>query len=482
MYFVYDNQAFMHTSTPVLMTMGEHLNEWQHITLTWAGGDPARAAIYLNGEHVASTFKTTDVTRQPRTRLFVGSDRAAEMAGERPSDCLFDELVIYGRVLTDSEIAAAYRGQESRWAEIQGRKWAWLTDTLAGPDPTFERDENGLVLESRALLDEGHPWSDPTNIPVIIDRMKRAGFNVYIPCVWHGRGTRYPGPTADPGLQDAYAALATDPLEELVTQCHAEGIEVHPWFCVGKRENDLHPEFVEDGTPKGFFDAHRPEFRDYIVKLMLEAIERYDVDGINLDYIRTGGICQGPKCQAEYKAKYGTELADDMKLRDDSGNTIDRVIEWQDEAISDIVARVAEGGRKLRPELIVSIDGHVHPPTSAPGTQGRNELPWIEAGWVDVVYNMDYGEHLGFETVNAVRAATGKPQAIVDLPGNYTRDDAGSVIPRDAQLVADHISYCQRRWPGNGVGLYLYSMLSDEQIDALRAGPFEEDAVPHWIR
>ena len=121
-------------------------------------------------------------------------------------------------------------------------------------------------------------------------------------------------------------------------------------------------------------------------------------------------------------------------------------------------------------------------PADPPGTNGRNEAPWIEAGWVDVVYNMDYGPHLSWARIDAVRKAIGEPQAIVDLPGNYERTDQGKVVPREGRLVADHIAYCQRKWPGNGVGLYLYGMLSEEQIAALHAGPFKEEATPKWIR
>jgi len=81
-----------------------------------------------------------------------------------------------------------------------------------------------------------------------------------------------------------------------------------------------------------------------------------------------------------------------------------------------------------------------------------------------------------------VREAIDRPEAIVDLPGNYERTKQGKVIAREGKLVAEQISYCQRKWPGNGVGLYLYSLLSEEQIEALRAGPFREDAVPRWVR
>ncbi len=484
MYFVYDNQAYMHASSTAMMTLGEHLNDWHHLTLTWSEGKPGQNALYLDGMRIARTVKHCGQVRRPRTRLFIGSDQGTGMGHKRWANALLDELVIYDRALSEQEVAAAFQAQEPRWEEIQARRWAWLTDVLKGPAPVFKRDEQGRVLESRALLDEGYPWADPKKVPEVVDKLKRAGFNVYIPCVWHGRGTRWPCRLEPPeaGLQEAYARPDPDPLAYLIEQCHANGIEVHPWFCVCKRERDLHPEFVEEGTPRRMFDAHRPEFRDFIVSLMLDVVRRYEVDGINLDYIRTGGLCTGPKCRAEYRAKFGTELTDDVKLRGENNWPNPKVVQWQNEAIGDIVRRVAEEGRKIRPRLIISVDGHPRPPTEPPDTNGRNELPWVQAGWVDVVYGMDYGRHLAVARVDAVRQALDKPAAIVELVGNYERSEQGKVVPREGKLVADLISFCRRKWRGNGSALYLYSMLSEEQIEALRAGPFKEQAVPRWVR
>ena len=485
MYFVYDNQAYMHCNTAYLPTLpAERLNDWHHFAITWREGTSGQCAIYIDGQRMARSVKNCGTVRRPRTRLFIGSDKGAGGGDTRPADGLFDELVILDRSLSDSEVAEVFKAQEPRWEEIQAQKWAWLTDVLAGPEPVFERDGQGRILESRALLDEGLPWADPDNIPGIVDRLKRAGFNVYIPCVWHGRGARWPSETEpmEGKLAEAYAAMDVDPFAELVRQCHEAGIEVHPWFCVVKRERDLHPEFVEEGTPARFFDAHRPEFRDFIVNLMVDFVRKYRVDGLNLDYIRTGGLCKGPLCQAEYRAEFGTELLDDVKIKAPDGGPNPNIVKWQNEAISDIVRRVAEGGRAVNPDLVISVDGHVKGPGDPPDANGRNERPWVEAGWVDVVYNMDYGRHLRFAQVDAARAALSRPEAIVDLPGNYERTETGKVVPREGKLVADLISFCRRRWPGNGVGLYLYSMLSEEQIEALRAGPFHEEAVPHWVR
>lgn len=482
MYFVYDNQSFMHTSTAAMMSMGEHLNDWHQIALTWAEGAPGHNAIYIDGQLVSKTVRSCPSVRRPKTRLFIGSDRGTDMGAMRAAAALFDELVVLNRALSEREVAAAYRAQESDWEAVEARRWEWLTSVLQGPEPTFERDEQGMIKESRAMLDEGGGWVNSEYVDELVEKLSRAGFNVYIPCVWHGRGTRWPSAldAPEPGLTEVFAAQGHDPLAYLIERCHEKGIEVHPWFCVVKRERDLHPEFVEETTPAGFYDVHRPEFRDFIVGLMLDVVTRHDVDGINLDYIRSGGLCRGEKCLAEYRQRFGSELADDVQAVQKPGWANANVLAWQDEAIADIVKRVAEQGRALKPGLVISVDGHVKPPGAAPDASGRNETMWVDAGWVDVAYNMDYGRVLTFAALDAVRGASNRPQAYVCLPGNYERGDDGKVLPREGQLVADQIAFCQRKWPGNGVGLYLYSMLSEAQIDALRAGPFREDAVPAW--
>lgn len=484
MYYVHDNQAYLHCNTQAFANMEpEELGRWHQIALTWSAGEPGHNAIYLDGQRVAYNAKDTGAIRQPTTRLFIGSDRPLS-GGQRPAKGLLDELVIYDRAMSAAEIAEAFRAQEPDWEAIQARRIAWLTDVLAAPAPALPRDEQGRILESRTILDEGTGWNTPENIPEIVAKLKRAGFNVYVPCIWHGRGTRwaFEGYPSDPRMAERLEAMEVDPLEMLIEQCHAEGIEVHPWFCVVKREGDVLPQFVEEGTPNGFFDAHRPEFRDFIVGLMVDVIERYDVDGVNLDFIRTGGLCRGPLCRAEYRERFGTELEEDVALRTEEGWPNPKIVQWQDECIADIVSRVATEGREHRPDLIVSVDGHPHAPDQPPDANGRNEMPWVDAGWVDVVFNMDYGRELSWMRMDALREVAAHPEAFVDLCGNYERTETGHVVPREGELVAQHIEFCRRKWPGNGVALYIWSMLDDGQIEALRAGPFAEDAAPRWIR
>ncbi len=117
------------------------------------------------------------------------------------------------------------------------------------------------------------------------------------------------------------------------------------------------------------------------------------------------------------------------------------------------------------------------PPTERPALDGRNVLPWIAQGWLDAAYSMDCGRTLAHARLDASRAATRKPAAVVERCGNYEVNHQGKVVPREGQLVADLPAYCQRKRPGNGVGPDLCSMLDDAQVAAPQAGPFKEDAA-----
>src|SRR3569832_2068310 len=61
------------------------------------------------------------------------------------------------------------------------------------PCPTPRRAANGVLLESRVMLDEDMHWAySPAEADAILQRIKAAGFNVYVPCIYHGGGSWYP--------------------------------------------------------------------------------------------------------------------------------------------------------------------------------------------------------------------------------------------------------------------------------------------------
>ena len=481
LYWVFENQLYAHTSLRQPFVAGQ----WQHFALAWEFADHPVAMLYIDGERVGMVHgRKHEFVPRLRTPIHLGTARATGMGGERSADGVFDSVQILSRPLTAGEVRDAFRAQEPEWRAVEARRHQWLHEALAKPYLP-RRDADGLILESRVLLDEGNGWVTEEGAREAVDKLRRAGFNVYIPCVWHGRGTTWRSGLTEADNKTAGILReepAVDPLRRLVELAHAAGIEVHPWFCVAYRDPRWAPlaRFAEEGTPAGACEMQDPAFREFICGLMLEVIREYDVDGINLDYIRTMGISRSPTAERLFQARFGVGLGDALARKQENGWTNADVLQWQADAVAAVVRTVAEKGRALKPRLVVSVDGHPAAPGAMPSEQGRNGADWVRKGWVDVLYRMDYSRHVSWEKEDQVRQWLARPESVVTIVGNYERTPERRVVPREADLVADLIGFCQRRDLGNGVCLYLLSMLDDAQIDALRGGPFREAARPHW--
>jgi uncharacterized lipoprotein YddW (UPF0748 family) len=393
---------------------------------------------------------------------------------------MFDELLVLNRPLSEQDVLRLYHAQEKDPASADERKWRWLTEGLRLP-LQFKRNREGSILESRIIFDEDMHWSVSREAADrVLTRVKSAGFNVYVPCVWHGNGTYYPSPLAppDPALAPILKK-GDDPLAYLIAQAHRMGIEVHPWFTVVKRENDRYPQFSAEGTPAGAFDVHNGEFRRFIRDLMLDVVRRYDVDGVNLDYIRTMGVCTSRACQEDYRQQTGYSFWPDYYLRGVVGSSRDRIQAWQDAAVADIVSPFSREAKKIKPHVVISVDGHPYGRNAIRPLEGRDELRWANEGWVDVVFHMDYNQTIDLATVEGARTSFKNPEQLVLLFGNYDAKE-GQAVARPGELIAQYAGFSQRRWPGGGVALYLYNLLTEDQIRALKRGPFQDVALPYW--
>ena len=260
--------------------------------------------------------------------------------------------------------------------------------------------------ESRAIFDEGLNWASRSSAEIVCERIARAGFNVFMPCVWHGRGTIWPSNLA-PWDSDATFVPGFDPLAHLIEAARRFDIEVHPWFTVVRRDREFFPEFYDSGTPSESFDVHRSEFRDFIVSLILEVMSRYPVQGVNLDYIRAGGVCLSASCAADYYAQTGRNLLVDRAKLLLPGGSAPELSTWQDRAVEDIVSRVAIGARLVNPKIIISVDAVPGHPIDM--TQGRNSVKWADMGLVDVVYMMHYEVNPDWEAFRNMQKTMKRP-------------------------------------------------------------------------
>lgn len=468
-YFIKNNQEYAHTARRITYKK----DEWMHLACSWSSVGAGSVRLYANGTLIAEKKVSAKYPAGPLT-FHIGSDKGTPVSKPRWADSDIDEVVFFGRALDDKGIQDMIRLQNPGFLLKKGV----APEKVSSIRYPAARDRDGRVLEARVIFDEGTGWMSRQGADRIIRDIKKAGFNVYVPCVWHGAGTRYPSKVALPETGRDFKHF--DPLEYLIKNAHANGIQVHPWFTVSLRHRAFLGDYYGPGSPSQAFDVHRPGFRQFIIDLVVDVIRRYRVDGINLDYVRAMGICKCSYCVSEYQKKYKASLLDDVNRKGHKGGLVSSLQEWQDQAVEAIIRGISEKARSLKNNIVVSVNGHPIPSFLPANAEGRQEVKWANADLIDVIFDMDYTQQPDFEKHELIRKEVRNPGKVIMLLGNYDRDQAGRVIPRDAKMLMGLTSYVQENWPG-GVGIYLYSQLSAGQIGALAAGPFKHKAKAAWL-
>lgn len=100
------------------------------------------------------------------------------------------------------------------------------------------------------------------------------------------------------GVQGKAPSPFWDPLEFAVKQAHARGLELHAWFnpfrarhTSGNKNLPLaanhisrtHPELVKTYGTHLWLDPGLPEVHDYSARVILDVVQRYDIDGVHID-------------------------------------------------------------------------------------------------------------------------------------------------------------------------------------------------------
>ena len=163
----------------------------------------------------------------------------------------------------------------------------WLT-TIGGIDwphsyAQSERSAEKQKEELRAILDR----LQKANINTILLQTRIRATTIYPSQYepWDGCLSGFPGKS--PGY---------DALQFAIDECHKRGMEVHAWVVtipVGKWNSygcrqlrKRFPRLIKRIDQDGYMDPEATQTGCYLAEMCLEIVQRYDVDGIHLDYIR----------------------------------------------------------------------------------------------------------------------------------------------------------------------------------------------------
>ena len=163
----------------------------------------------------------------------------------------------------------------------------WLT-TIGGIDwphsyAQSERSAEKQKEELRAILDR----LQKANINTVLLQTRIRATTIYPSQYepWDGCLSGFPGKS--PGY---------DALQFAIDECHKRGMEVHAWVVtipVGKWNSygcrqlrKRFPRLIKRIDQDGYMDPEATQTGCYLAEMCREIIQRYDVDGIHLDYIR----------------------------------------------------------------------------------------------------------------------------------------------------------------------------------------------------
>ncbi len=163
----------------------------------------------------------------------------------------------------------------------------WLT-TISGLDWPKKQVRSAADIEKQKK-----------ELTSILDNLKRANINTVL------FQTRIRGSVVYPSAIEPWDICLTgtsgknpgyDPLRFAVEECHKRGMEAHAWIVcipVGKWNSPAckalrrkYPSMISRDKEEGYINPANTQAATYISGICTEIVKNYDVDGIQLDYIR----------------------------------------------------------------------------------------------------------------------------------------------------------------------------------------------------
>ncbi|MGF7078751.1 glycoside hydrolase family 10 protein [Mucilaginibacter sp. UYCu711] len=237
----------------------------------------------------------------------------------------------------------------------------------------------------------------------ILDQHQRTGLNAVMFQVrpaadaFYAKGTE-PWSKWLMGKQGQVPNPFYDPLEFAITEAHKRGIELHAWFNPYRATTDnkysgLSPEHITNKHPEWFFtygglktfNPGLPEVREYIVQVILNVVDNYDIDGVHMDdYFYPYAIAGQKINDAAAYQQYGSGFSD---IRDWRRDNVNKLIKMLTDSIHKHNPRMKFGvspfgiwaNKSQNPEGSDTHGGDTYYELYADARK------WIKEGWVDYI-------------------------------------------------------------------------------------------------
>ncbi len=188
---------------------------------------------------------------------------------------------------------------------------------------------------------------------------------------------------------------AFDPLDFAIGEAHLRGIELHAWFnpyralttasapTSSGHVTKQHPEWVRRYGGQLWLDPGEPEAREHSLKVILDVVRRYDIDGVHIDdyFYPYPTPARTPFPDDATFKKYrdkGGQLARDDWRRDNNNQFVQQLYERVKKAKVWVKVGISPFGiwrPKVPTPLIAGLDAY--------GELYADSKRWLEEGWCD---------------------------------------------------------------------------------------------------
>ncbi|MDR0796370.1 MAG: family 10 glycosylhydrolase [Tannerella sp.] len=187
-----------------------------------------------------------------------------------------------------------------------------------------------------------------------------------------------------------------DPLQYIIDECHKRGMECHAFFVtfpVGSARVvaeqgassvvNRRPELCLQHRNEWYLDPGLPETADYVLSLVKEVVQNYDIDGVQFDYIRYPEAANSFPDQRSY-AKYGNGQ---------------QIADWRRENINRFIGRIHDWVKQEKPWVQVSssplgkyrrLSQYPNIGWTAYDDVFQDPKAWLQAGKQDMIVPMMY--------------------------------------------------------------------------------------------
>jgi uncharacterized lipoprotein YddW (UPF0748 family) len=219
----------------------------------------------------------------------------------------------------------------------------------------------------------------------------------------------------------------------------------NPWFRASNQiTTDVNWQKMAYTEKEGaYLDPGLPAVQNYIYNVVMDIAVNYEIDGIQLDYIRYPGQLWG--YHPEAYARYENEVSE---------KTPENWQNWRNQQVTDMVKRLQRGIKSRTPQIELTA-AVISDPDRAVGEYNQDWLHWLRKGYVSRVFPMNYhvNHNLYMEAVDKIAGYGYQDQTVMGIRAwkhvsGFDEDD-----------INDKIDYSWRQ------GIFSYALFSSTGIN-----------------